>query len=249
MHPRVYLDKHARKLDLYLYEYLFEGAGSAPVLKELSAYQNTDGGFGHALDADLRLPGSSALATTIALQYLSQIDVNTENPLIADATRYLLKYAPDTAAGLLQKLSERALQRLHEIDDPEPHEVKCYVRLYQNGGQGLQKLLYELLAKNIKQVVKIDPKDWQGYVPTPLTFVDSPDSPFADLFDESLLLENAKFLQGQMVDNSHWEPTWTWDQFEDDWAKAKLEWSGKLTVDNLQLLKAFGLVKQIELKP
>jgi len=38
---------------LYLYEYLFEVAGSAPILKELSVYQNADGGFGHALDADL----------------------------------------------------------------------------------------------------------------------------------------------------------------------------------------------------
>lgn len=76
MHPKPYLEQYARKLDLYLYEYLFEGADSAPVLKELSVYQNADGGFGHALEADLRLPNSSALATTIALQYLSRINVN-----------------------------------------------------------------------------------------------------------------------------------------------------------------------------
>ncbi len=291
MHPRAYLEKHARKLDLFLYEYLFEGAGSAPVLRELSTYQNTDGGFGHALDADLRLPDSSALATTVALQYLSQVDgVSADNPLITDALHYLLnsydgtrngwlsippsadeyprapwwnyketeaspqwgnpsaeilgyflKYAPDTDATLLQKLSEQALHRLREIDEPEPHEIKCYVRLYDNADHSLQMLLHELLAKNIKQVAKTNPKDWHGYVPTPLTFIDSPDSPFADLFEESLLLENAKFLQGQIVNSSHWEPTWAWGQFEDEWAKAKVEWSGKLTVDNLQILKEFGL--------
>jgi len=290
MQPKTFLKKYARKLDLYLYEYLFEGTDSALILKELSAYQNVDGGFGHALEADLRLPDSSALATTVALQYLSQIDVNMDSPLVIDALRhlvnsydgtrngwlnippqadeyprapwwnykdtkasaewgnpsaeilgYFLRYVPGTDAGLLQKLSERALHRLNEIDDPEPHEIKCYVRLYENANRGLQEQLYGSLAKNIKRVVKTNPRDWQGYVPMPLTFIDSPDSPFADLFDKSLLLENANFLRRQIVDNSHWEPTWTWGQFEDEWAKAKLEWSGKLTVDYLRILKEFGL--------
>lgn len=31
-------------------------------------------------------------------------------------------------------------------------------------------------------------------------------STFANLFDKSLLLENAKFLQAQIVDGSHWVP-------------------------------------------
>lgn len=159
----------------------------------------------------------------------------------AEILGYFLKYGPETNAGLLQKLSQRALQRIGEIDEPEPHEINCYIRLYDDADRELQKQLYKPLARNIKRVVKTNPEDWQGYVPMPLTFVNSPDSPFADLFDQSLLLENVKFLQGQIIEGNHWEPTWAWGQFEDEWAKAKLEWSGKLTVDNLQILKAFGL--------
>jgi hypothetical protein len=102
-------------------------------------------------------------------------------------------------------------------------------------------ITYRPLAKHILRATKTDPKDWQGYAATPLTFIDSPDSPFANLFAEPLLIQNAKFLQGQIIDDSHWEPTWAWGQFEDEWAKAKLEWSGKLTVDNLRILKAFCL--------
>ncbi len=284
-----YLQQNARKLDICLYEYLFEGAEPGSLIEELATYQNEDGGFGHALDADLRLPHSSVLATTIALQYLSHVDTDSSHTLISGAIRYfkdtydtarnrwlnipqeadkyprapwwnyksttkssewgnpsaevlgyLLKYAPDPKVKLIQVLTERALQRLQEIEHPEPHEIKCFIRLYESADSSLQKILHKLLAKQIKSVVKTNPDEWQGYSPTPLTFVTSPNSPFADLFNESLLLENLQFIQKQIVDGNHWEPTWQWDQFEDEWAKAKLEWSGKLTVENLLLLKSFG---------
>lgn len=292
MQYKSYLQKHARKLDLYLYEHLFESAGSTPIISELSTYQNPDGGFGNALEPDLRLPDSSVLATTVAFQYLSQIDIGTNHAMINNAIRYLLsthdnarngwvnipttadkyprapwwsyesakssvewgnpsaevlgyllKYANDADAGLIRKLSERALSRLSEIDEPEPHEIKCYIRLYESAGQELQELLYELIAKHIMLVTKTNPKDWQGYVSKPLTFINSPTSPFTNLFEENLLLENAQFLQKQVIDNNHWEPTWEWGRFYNDWAKAKQEWSGKITVENLQILKAFGLIK------
>jgi hypothetical protein len=290
MNCKSYLQQNARKLDIYLYEYLFEGADSGLLLKEIATYQNDDGGFGNALDADLRLPHSSVLATTIALQYLSQIDAGSSQPLVCAAIRYfkdtydtarngwlnippaadkyprapwwdyestkqslewgnpsaevlgyLLKYDSNTDVKLLQILTERALRRLQEIEHPEPHEIKCYIRLHERADSGLQKLLYKLLAKQIKRVVKTNPIEWQGYVPAPLTFVTSPNSPFADLFDESLLLENIQFIHKQVVDGNHWDPTWRWGQFEAEWAKARLEWSGKLTVENLVLLKSFGV--------
>src|SRR5215469_13791066 len=69
-----YLQEHARKLDLALYEYFFGGASPQLVLNELATYQNADGGFGKALEPDLRLPDSSALATVVAFQYVSLIN-------------------------------------------------------------------------------------------------------------------------------------------------------------------------------
>lgn len=288
-----YLHKHARKLDLRLYEYLFEGADAQPVLDELAAYQNADGGFGNALEPDLRLPHSSALATTVAFQYLAQVEVIPGHELITKAVRYLAGSYDEAKNGwvnippsadqyprapwwdyesaktsvewgnpsaeilgyllrytdlvgdddLLERLSQQTLKRLGEIDTPEPHEIKCYIRLYENADKGLQKQLHDLLAKNIKLAAKINPKDWQGYVATPLTFITAPDSPFADLFDESLLLQNAQHLRSQIIGNDHWEPTWAWGQFEEDWAKAKVDWSGKLTVEDIRTLKAFGITE------
>jgi hypothetical protein len=290
MNPKIYLQIHARKLDLHLYECLFERADTQPALDELRVYQNTDGGFGKALEPDLRLPDSSALATTVAFQYLAKINADADeivskaihylvssydnsrrgwvnipptankyprapwwdykgvlewagwgNPS-AEILGYLLQYADKVNDdSLLAALSEQAIQRLAEITEPEQHEVKCYIRLYQRADKSLQIELYDRLAAQIKKLAKTDPKNWEGYATTPLTFVDSPDSPFANLFDKQVLLDNAEYLRKQLVEDSHWEPTWEWGQFEEEWAQAKKDWNGKLTVENFELLKAFGV--------
>jgi len=138
-------------------------------------------------------------------------------------------------------VSEQAIRRLDEITDPEQHEVKCYIRLYQRADRDLQAKLYDRLAAQIKALAKTDPKDWKGYVATPLTFIDSPDSPFAGLFAKQVLINNANFIKDRIIDGGHWEPAWEWGRFEKEWAQAKQDWSGKLTVENLELLKAFGV--------
>lgn len=285
-----YMQTYARKLDLRLFEYLFKGAGTQPVVDELLKFQNADGGFGKALEPDLRLPDSSVLATTVALQYLEKIDADADE-LVGKAIRYLVRSydgskqrwinIPSTAdehprapwwnykgalesvewgnpsaevlgyllkyaarvndSSLIANVSKQAIQRLNEINAPEQHEVMCYTRLYQHADEDLQSKLYERLAAQIKELAKINQKDWEGYVATPLTFVDSPESPFASLFDKQVLMDNANFIKDKMVNGNHWEPTWEWGQFEDEWAQAKQDWSGKLTVENLELLRAFGV--------
>jgi hypothetical protein len=56
----------------------------------LAAFQNPDGGFGRALEPDIRLPDSSALATTVALQILRELGVTSDHALVQGAMRYLL---------------------------------------------------------------------------------------------------------------------------------------------------------------
>ena len=285
-----YLAQHARKLDLHLYEYLFESADVQPVLDDLATYQNKDGGFGHALEPDMRLPDSSTLATTVAFQYLVQLPADSASPLVLGAVQflletydpakngwvnippradhfprapwwnytgalqgtdwgnpsaevlgYLLRYANKIEHGeLLHNLTDRAVQRLLEIQEPEQHEIKCFIRLYENAGEDLQAKLHSSLAEHIKQAANTNQAEWQGYVATPLTFITSPDSPFADLFSHDLLMQNIEHLRAQEIDGDHWEPNWEWSQFEAEWTRARKEWSGKLTVDNLQILRAFG---------
>lgn len=65
-----FMKERARKLERSIYEYEFEHQPFSAVLEKLAAYQNSDGGFGHGLEPDLRCEASSALATTRALEIL-----------------------------------------------------------------------------------------------------------------------------------------------------------------------------------
>ena len=87
---RAFIQAHARPLERALYAHYFEGAGAAAALAALAAYQNPDGGFGHAIEPDLRTPASSAIATTVALQTLRDTRTPATHPLVARAIAYLL---------------------------------------------------------------------------------------------------------------------------------------------------------------
>jgi hypothetical protein len=62
----------ARLVDRHRYALLFAGGPAQPVVDALRGYRNPDGGFGHALEPDLRCPGSQPAATLSALEMLSE---------------------------------------------------------------------------------------------------------------------------------------------------------------------------------
>lgn len=64
----------ARLLDRHRAAVLLHGASTVPVLTALRAYRNTDGGYGHALEPDVRGPASETTAALHALEVLAEID-------------------------------------------------------------------------------------------------------------------------------------------------------------------------------
>jgi hypothetical protein len=91
-----YVEQHGRPLDWARLQFALGHADAGMVLCELSKYQNDDGGFGHALEPDVRLADSSVLCTTIALQYARDVDASADDPLVGRALEYLVRtYDPD----------------------------------------------------------------------------------------------------------------------------------------------------------
>ncbi len=86
---RRFLMTEARPLERALFRHHFEGASVERVVTELARFQNEDGGFGHALEPDLRTPTSSALATGIGLYLLTELDCPTDHPLVERSVVYL----------------------------------------------------------------------------------------------------------------------------------------------------------------
>lgn len=85
-----FIHENARPLDRSLFDYLFEGGPRESVLDELSKFQNSDGGFGNALEPDFRLKASSPMATSVGLQYCKVIDASVSEDIVSGAIQYLL---------------------------------------------------------------------------------------------------------------------------------------------------------------
>jgi hypothetical protein len=86
---RRFLKTRARPLDRTLFEFRFEGAPAQRVIARLNGFRNAEGGFGRALEPDVRTPTSSALATGIALRILRELRCPASHAMVRDAVRFL----------------------------------------------------------------------------------------------------------------------------------------------------------------
>jgi hypothetical protein len=123
---RKFLLQHARPLERSLFLHRFEGAGTDGVLIALSSYQNLDGGFGRALEPDMRSPSSSSLATAIGLRILVELGSPAEEPIVRRAVSYL--------EGTFEK--EMGVWR------PVPLDVNSYPHApwWHDGGGSLERI-------------------------------------------------------------------------------------------------------------
>lgn len=71
---REFIYRNARPLDLARFQYHFESGSKEAVMNALSYYQNEDGGFGHALEADCWNPNSIPLHSNAAGNIIREID-------------------------------------------------------------------------------------------------------------------------------------------------------------------------------
>jgi hypothetical protein len=86
---------NARLLDRHRLAVLVGGAPVAPVLDALRAYRNPDGGFGHALEPDVRAPASEPSATLHALELFDQVGA-LDDPMVSKAAAWIATIAePD----------------------------------------------------------------------------------------------------------------------------------------------------------
>jgi hypothetical protein len=86
-----YIKINARPLDQALFRFEFNEGSPEPVLNILKTYQNKEGGFGHALEPDFRVKNSSILATTVALQYVNELNLKNSMEMVERGIKYLVR--------------------------------------------------------------------------------------------------------------------------------------------------------------
>lgn len=82
--------QNARPLELAVYKYLFVNESNQAVVDELLKFQNTDGGFGNALEPDFFNPNSSPIATNDAIITLYRVNaLKKDSDIVKGIVRYL----------------------------------------------------------------------------------------------------------------------------------------------------------------
>lgn len=80
---RAFMYRNARPIDLARFQYHFENGSKEAVMNVLSYYQNEDGGFGHAVEADCWNPNSTPLHSNTASEIIREINFEDANhPII-----------------------------------------------------------------------------------------------------------------------------------------------------------------------
>ena len=87
---RNWVYRNARPLELALWRRRFENGPDGDVLNALRAYQNEDGGFGHALDCDNWNPNSAPYNACVAVGILTELKLfDPAHPMVGGMLGYL----------------------------------------------------------------------------------------------------------------------------------------------------------------
>ena len=93
-----FLLSQARLLERRLFATCFLGQPAARVVDALRGYQNDDGGFGHALEPDVRCPASLPIDVETALAALAAAGT-VEPEMVLRACDFLARTAAEAGAG------------------------------------------------------------------------------------------------------------------------------------------------------
>jgi hypothetical protein len=83
-----FIHTSGRLLERHRLAHLLDGGDPEPVVQTLRAYRNPDGGFGHAIEPDLRAPHSQPVGIHTALEILHEVGV-ADDPMIGPAADWL----------------------------------------------------------------------------------------------------------------------------------------------------------------
>lgn len=103
--------REARLLERRRFAHLFRDAAPEPALAALDAYRNDDGGYGNALEPDLRGPESQPIPTQYALEHLAELGRDAADRRVERAAGFLASIQLED--GGLPFVTEQSQQAPH----------------------------------------------------------------------------------------------------------------------------------------
>jgi hypothetical protein len=85
---RTFLHANGRVLERRRFAHLIDGGPKEPVLDAIRAFRNDDGGFGHAIEPDMRAPISQPVGIHTAMEIVHEVGAH-DDPMIGPAADWL----------------------------------------------------------------------------------------------------------------------------------------------------------------
>ena len=164
----------------------------------------------------------------------------------AEALAILYDYPQLTPQELRSSLSMEMLARLQATDAFSMHDFLCCRRLVEskNLPAALRDGMITQLRRLLSDLVVTDRGQWQGYGLRPLQVAPDPASSFLPGLEEAVD-ENLDYLIDTQQEDGSWLPAWSWgDAYPEEWAQAKPEWQGVLTLEALLWLRHYGRIAE-----
>lgn len=170
------------------------------------------------------------------------IDTYWGNPS-AELIGYLYKYREYVTNLDVDYLLEYAIDNINSREVFESqHEIYCYMDLYHNLPEELADRLENTLEKAIRQLANTHVEEWKDYVPKPLDFIDNPNKTYG--IDEEYINTNLDYYIDNIIKDNMIVPNWAWNDYEEQWEAAKVEWTALITFNALYILDKFNRIEK-----
>jgi hypothetical protein len=233
---REFVFREARLLERRLFSTLYEDAPARGVVHAVRAYQNDDGGLGHALEPDVRCPDSQPLFVTFGLAALAVVD-GRDDDLLTGCCEFLETVADEPGAVPIILPSAADYPRAdHWNNARRPPSLQATIGI----AASLHMLGFShpwLLERAAAAVpgaadLRTDPAA-TDYGLTPVQMV--PTAVRArELFAADLLDAHLDALERAQCDDGGWPLDW-----DPPTAAARLAWRGQRTLEALRILRAY----------
>ncbi len=173
------------------------------------------------------------------------------NPTAALAGYILAHTDKDNPAITLgKKLKDESLSYyLSQRELTEMHELACFIELYDDlSGLGLlgqddKALFKKKLKDEVYATIEQDSSKWQSeYCCKPSHLFKSPDSMFYS-DNQEIMADELNHIIHSLSPEGTWSITWEWGDFGEAFGVSKRWWQGNLAINNLLMLKDFGLLE------
>lgn len=156
----------------------------------------------------------------------------------------LYDYADEAPADLLAGLAPIVVERAEaEPDRMDINTFDALLRFVDAVGVPVEVRaeVEARLLRAARATIALDPSTWDGYVVRPMDALGTPDSFLAPAIPAEAVAANADYWVDRQLPDGSWPVPWDWAAVDAEaWAAAERDWKGKLIVDRLVVLKAFG---------